>query len=346
MKNIPLMISGHAFIGEELDLRPVDIVIERGTITAIEENPKAPGIWICPAFFNAHTHLGDTIAMDCGVNGDLMSMVTPPDGLKHRLLAAAPHQDLVMGMRASMRGMIAGGTAGCADFREYGIIGVSELREAAEGLAFRPFIFGRDGGEAVADGLGISSTRDIHDADSRVAQARRAGKKIALHAGERDAADVDDALALDPDLLVHCTHATKKQLRECADRRIPIAVCPRSNWTLGVTSSPHHPPLQLMQDLGCIIALGTDNVMFVSPDMFSEMAFTSIVYRIDPRILLRAAVCGSELTGTSFFIRTGVRANLFTIDPEQSSLHFSRDPVTSIIKRASYCKISHNVFNL
>ena len=176
MKNIPLMVSGHAFIGEELDLRPVDIVIERGIITAIEENPKAPGIWICPAFFNAHTHLGDTIAMDCGVNGDLMSMVTPPDGLKHRLLAAAPHQDLVMGMRASMRGMIAGGTAGCADFREYGIIGVSELREASEGLAFRPFIFGRDGGEAVADGLGISSTRDIQDTGSRVAEARRAGK--------------------------------------------------------------------------------------------------------------------------------------------------------------------------
>jgi hypothetical protein len=34
------------------------------------------------------------------------------------------------------------------------------------------------------------------------------------------------------------------------------------------------------------------------------------------------------------------------MDPAQSTLHFSRDPVTSIIKRASYCKISHNVFNL
>jgi cytosine/adenosine deaminase-related metal-dependent hydrolase len=346
MKNIPLMVSGQAFIGEDLVLRPVDIVIESGIITAIEDNPKAPGIWICPAFFNAHTHLGDTIAMDCGVKGDLVSLVTPPDGLKHRLLADASHKDLVTGMRASIQGMIAGGTAGCADFREGGVTGVSELREAAEELSFRPLIFGRDGGEAVADGLGISSTRDIRDADSLVAEARRAGKKIALHAGERDAADVDNALALEPDLLIHCTHATKKQLRECADRKIPIAVCPRSNWVLGVTSSAHHPPLQLMQDLGCIFVLGTDNVMFVPPDMFSEMAFTSAVYRIDPKTLLCAAVWGSELTGTSFFIRTGVRANLFTIDPAQSSLHFSRDPVTSIIKRASYCQIGHNVFNL
>jgi cytosine/adenosine deaminase-related metal-dependent hydrolase len=346
MKTNPLIISGKAFVGEDLVLTPVDIIVESGTITAIEENPKAPGIWICPAFFNAHTHLGDTVAMDCGTKGDLVSLVTPPDGLKHRLLAAASHQDRVTGMRASIRGMIAGGTAGCADFREGGVAGVSELRKAAEGLLFRPHIFGRDGGQGVADGLGISSIRDVSGGDIQAAEARRAGKKIAVHAGEQDAEDVDDALALDPDLLIHCTHATKKQLRECADREIPIAVCPRSNWSLGVSSSAQHPPLQIMHDLGCTFVLGTDNVMFVTPDIFSEMAFTSTVYRIDPQILLRAAVLGSKVIGTSFFIRTGGRANLFTIDPKQSSLHFSRDPVTSLVKRAPYCQISHNVFNL
>lgn len=67
----PLIISGHALLGEDLEAQPVDIVIEQGWITAIEENPRAPGIWICPAFFNAHTHLADTIAMDCGSTGDL-----------------------------------------------------------------------------------------------------------------------------------------------------------------------------------------------------------------------------------------------------------------------------------
>jgi cytosine/adenosine deaminase-related metal-dependent hydrolase len=346
MKKISRIVSGQAFIGEDLELRQVDIVIDEGIITAVEEITKAPGVWICPAFFNAHTHLGDTIAMDCGVRGDLASLVTPPEGLKHRLLNAASPRERIRGMRTSMKGMIAGGTAGCADFREGGINGVSELREASGGLSFRPVIFGRDGGETVADGLGISSTRDIPDADKLAADAHRSGKKVAVHAGERDATDIDDALALDPDLLVHCTHATKKQLRECADRQIPIAVCPRSNWTLGVTSSEHHPPLQIMQDLGCKILLGTDNVMFISPDMFSEMAFISTVYKVDSKVLLRAAVQGSELTLQSFFIRKGVRANLFMINPAKSSLHFSRDPVTSIIKRASFSQIGHNVFNL
>ncbi len=346
MKNIPLVVSGHAFVGEDLELRSVDIVMESGIITEIEENLKAPMQWICPAFFNAHTHLGDTIAMDCGVKGDLASLVTPPDGLKHRLLAAASHQDLVLAMRASIQGMIAGGTAGCADFREGGAAGVSALREANRGLSFQPFIFGREGGEIVADGLGISSTRDSKGIDSMVADAHRLGKKISVHAGERDSGDVDEALALDPDLLIHCTHATKKQLRECADRQIPIAVCPRSNWTLGVTSSSYHPPLKLMQDLGCRIFLGTDNVMFVSPDMLSEMSFTSTVYRIDPKVLLRAAVQGSELGGNSYFIRKGMRANMFTIDATQSALYLSRDPVTSLIKRASCRQIANNVFNL
>ncbi len=35
-----------------------------------------------PAFFNAHTHVGDTVAMDLPVTGALEELVTPPNGLK------------------------------------------------------------------------------------------------------------------------------------------------------------------------------------------------------------------------------------------------------------------------
>jgi cytosine/adenosine deaminase-related metal-dependent hydrolase len=284
--------------------------------------------------------------MDCAATGDLAALVTPPHGLKHRLLAAASRNDLVQGMRASIQGMIGGGIAGCADFREGGKDGVSLLKEAADGLSFLPVIFGRDGGEQDADGLGISSVRDVMDTERLVAEAKSRGKKIAFHAGERDSEDVDAALAYEPDLIIHATHATKKQLRLCADRDIPIAVCPRSNWILGVTVTAKRPPLRLMQELGCTILLGTDNVMFVPPDLFSEMAFVSAVYGLEPKILLRAATRGSELSGESFVIRTGARANLFMIDPTQSSLQFSRDPVASITKRGPGSHIVHNVLNL
>ncbi len=345
MKKTLHQCSGQALLGDELTLTPVDIIIENGRITAIEENPRAPPCWICPALFNAHTHLGDTIAMDCGVTGDLAALVTPPHGLKHRLLAAASREDLVAGMRGSIEGMIAGGVAGCADFREGGPEGVTALKEAADGLSFTPVIFGREGGEYITDGLGISSARDVKDTERLVAEARRRGKKIAFHAGERDAKDVDAALAYEPDLIIHATHATKKQLRYCADMAIPIAVCPRSNWILGVTASAQNPPLRLMHELGCTLLLGTDNVMFVPPDMFSEMAFVSTVYGLEPGTLLRAAIRGSELSGESFFIRKGAQANFFTIDPSLSALRFSRDPVASITKRVSSGTIVHNIFN-
>ncbi len=346
MKKSLQKISGHALLGEELAFTPVDIFIENGVVTAIEDNARVPEVWICPALFNAHTHLGDTIAMDCGTTGDLEALVTPPDGLKHRLLRAASGKDLIGGMRAGIEGMIAAGTAGCADFREGGVAGVLALREAAEGLPFEPFIFGREGGETVAGGLGISSARDIPDTERLVREARQAGKKIAFHAGERDSADIDAALSYHPDLVIHMTHATRRQLRHCAEEEIPLAVCPRSNWTLGVASSSRHPPLALMEDLGCTVCLGTDNAMFVPPDLFSEMAFVSTVYKTGPALVLRAAVRGSAVFGPSFFIGDGNRANLFVVDPARSALRFSRDPLATLVKRANSATIMTNVFSL
>jgi cytosine/adenosine deaminase-related metal-dependent hydrolase len=346
MKKSLHQASGYALLGEELALAPVDIFIENGLITAIEDNPHVPRVWICPALFNAHTHLGDTIAMDCRTNGDLEALVTPPDGLKHRLLRAASRQDLVGGMRASMEGMIATGTAGCADFREGGVQGVLALQEAAAGLPFVPFVFGREGGEMIAGGLGISSVRDVPGTELQVRVAKKAGKKIAFHAGERDATDVDAALAFEPDLLIHMTHATKRQLRECAERSIPIAVCPRSNWTLGVASSSRFPPFALMEELGCTTCLGTDNAMFVAPDLFAEMAFVSTIYGLDPGTILRAAIRGSEVFGRSFFIRKGSQASLFVVDPARSALRFSRDPLATLVKRGNSAIIRTNVFSL
>ena len=345
MRKFSIILSGMALAGEELAPLPADVIIDDGMITAIEENPHAPPTWICPAFFNAHTHLGDTIAMDCGATGDLTALVTPPDGLKHRLLRAASRTDLVAGMRASMEGMIDGGTAGCADFREGGPDGVAALKEAGSGLPFTPCIFGRDGGEMNGNGFGISSARDVTDLERTVAAARHAGKKIAFHAGERDKDDVDAALAFDPDFIIHATHATQKQLRLCAEKQIPIVVCPRSNWTLGVASTSRHPPLGLMEKLGCTVWLGTDNVMFVPPDMPCEMAFVSAVYKIPPVTILRSAIAGSVLTGSPFFLKKGARANLFMIDPEKTAHKFSRNPVTSMVKRLSFHTRSKRVFN-
>lgn len=339
-------VSGHALLGESLEERPVTIVVKSGIITNIEDNPHPGDNWIVPAFFNAHTHLGDTIGMDASAGGDLATLVTPPDGLKHRLLAEASREDIISGMRSSIGVMVQSGTAGCADFREGGLEGVRMLEEAGRSLLPELVIFGRDGGEQSAVGLGISSTRDVRDVEQQVREARNNNKLIAFHAGERDPDDIDSALSFGPDLLIHCTHATRLQLRQCADAEIPIAVCPRSNWALGVTNSQTKPPLLDMYDLGCRVFLGTDNVMFVQPDMFTEMAFAHYVYRVPPAQLIRSAIAGSMLGGTSFFIRKGIPARFFVMDPDASNMRFSLDHLSTIVKRGFSASILKKIFIL
>jgi cytosine/adenosine deaminase-related metal-dependent hydrolase len=337
--------SGLALVGPELESRAVDIVVDGGRIVAVEERTRAPERWICPSFFNAHTHLGDTIAMDAPARGDIASLVAPPGGLKHRLLAAAPDADCVAGMRESAQRMIRGGTGGFADFREGGPRGVGLLRDAVAGLPCRAVVLGRDGGEQSADGAGIASVRDVADYEAIAERVRESGGIVAFHAGERDAGDVDEALDCRPDLVVHMTHATGAQLRRCADEETPIAVCPRSNWRLGVTTDGVHPPMSRMLDLGCRVLIGTDNAMFVSPDMAGELAFASVVYGLEPAALLRAGIDGAGLVGSPCWIEPGARASFFVVDPARAGLSFSRDPVASLVRRLDSAPIETNVIN-
>ena len=337
--------SGIALVGPALERLSADIVVEGGRIVAVEERTQVPEKWICPTFFNAHTHLGDTIAMDAPARGELASLVAPPGGLKHRLLGAARDGDCVAGMRESVIRMIRGGTAGFADFREGGERGVRLLRDAVAGLPCRAVILGRDGGERAADGAGIASVRDVADFEAVASRARASGGFVAFHAGERDADDVDAALDCRPDLVVHMTHATNAQLRRCADEGIPIAVCPRSNWRLGVATDSAHPPIARMLELGCRVLLGTDNAMFVSPDMAGELAFAMIVYGLEPAALLRAGIDGAGVFKSPCWIEPGSRASFFVVDSARAGLSFSRDPVASLVLRLDPGVIKTNVIN-
>ena len=337
--------SGIALVGAALEQRPADIVVDGGRIVAVEERTRVPERWICPTFFNAHTHLGDTVAMDAPAHGEIASLVAPPDGLKHRLLRAASDGDCVAGMHESVLRMIRGGTAGFADFREGGGRGVRLLRDAVAGLSCRAVILGRDGGEQVADGAGIASVRDVADFEAVAGRARESGGFVAFHAGERDEDDVDAALDCRPDLVVQMTHATDAQLRRCADEGIPIAVCPRSNWRLGVATDRAHPPIARMLELGCRVLLGTDNAMFVPPDIAGELAFASIVYGLDPAALLTAGIDGAAVFKSPCWIEPGARASFFVVDPAGAGVSFSRDPVASLVLRLELDAIKTNVIN-
>jgi cytosine/adenosine deaminase-related metal-dependent hydrolase len=336
--------TGIGLIGDPPQPLPITLVVKEGIITHVEEESSAPRQWICPAFFNAHTHLGDTVAMDISGSGTLTELVTPPHGLKHQILAKTPPDTLIKGMRASISAMISSGTAGFADFREGGPAGVDHLRKASLNLPCRTVILGREGGEDEGDGAGISSARDIKDYAEIADRMKKKGKIVAFHAGERDNADIDAAIECEPSFLVHCTHAAPRQIRSLADAGIPVVVCPRSNFLLGVTTSASNPPLQAMIDEGVELYFGTDNAMFVNPDMMQELSFCHTVYGISPETLFSCSTRGFSPAGIYQEIKPGNPAKFFLLDVSKENLSYSHNPVASVIKRSPSRQICATIF--
>ena len=85
------------------------------------------------------------------------------------------------------------------------------------------------------------------------------------------------------------TYASKNDLRLAAKNTNGIVVCPRANASL----AEGIPDIEEMMKMKCNLAIGTDNVMINSPDLFREMDFLWKVTmgihkkRIDPKQILK-----------------------------------------------------------
>ena len=294
---------------------------------------------VCPRFVNAHVHVGDSAFKDPPFLS--LSDLVGPDGLKARMLAQMPREHLLEGMRRSLQQMAASGTYAFADFREGGAEGAALLEEAVRGLPLLPRILGRPGPGQInvpesCWGLGISSTRD-HDLDrlrATVAAARRSGQAVGVHAGEADNDDIGDALALRPDFLVHMNQAEEADLGDVAHTGLPVVVCPRSNLVTGVGL----PDVSRMAELGITIAVGTDNVMLNSPDIFEEMHFISKALLHDDRQVFKMCTLnGAKITGLDQrlgSIREAKEARVMVIDKKSNNMWGSMSPLSSIVRRA------------
>jgi guanine deaminase len=329
-------IEGTVLAGQSFEPIHGRVVVEGGRITAVDEIPERdgdPSRIILPAFVNAHTHIGDSVAKEAAVGLGLEEAVAPPDSLKHRRLAAADRETLVEAMHRTLRFMERTGTAAFLDFREFGVEGARTLREAAEGLDIEDFVFGSDDPAVldVADGFGASGANDGDFADQRTA-ARERGVPFAIHAGEPDATDIHSALDLNPDLLIHMVHAEVDHLERVADQGVPIAVCPRANRVLGVGRPPVETLLEYTD-----VALGTDNVMLNGPSMFREMEYTAKTFDLRSRTVLRmATAAGADAVGLDCgVIESGRRAALLVLDGDSDNLSGVADPVDAVVRRAT-----------
>ncbi len=316
-------------------LEPIEgrVVVEDGQITAVEQASTDATDIVVPAFVNAHTHVGDSVAKEAAVDLGLEAAVAPPDSLKHQRLAAADSETLVTEIQRTLRFMDRTGTAACLDFRESGVAGARALRTAAENESVTPFVFGSGptGVLDVADGYGASGANDA-DFTSERAAARDANVPFAIHAGEPDATDIHPALDLEPDLLVHMVHATTAHLDRVADQDVPVAVCPRANQVLGVG----RPPIRTLLD-HTTVALGTDNVMLNPPSMFREMAYTAKTFDVTAREVLRmATAAGADAVGLDCgVIESGRDAALLVLDGESDNLAATADPIRAVVRRAT-----------
>jgi len=325
-------IEGTVLRGREFEPVEGRVVVEDGEIAAVERTATDSNDIVCPAFVNAHTHVGDSIAKEAGRGLSLEELVAPPDGLKHRLLREASRNEKTRAMARSLSFMEAGGTGAFLDFREGGLEGVDALAEAAADVGVEPVVFGRGGIDVLeaADGFGASGAHDDDFSTARAA-AREAGKPFAIHAGEVDADDINPAMDLEPDHLVHMVHAESMHLERVEDSGTPVVVCPRSNLVTGVGLPPVPELLERTT-----VALGTDNVFLNSPSMFREMAFTVKLFDIDaPAVLRMATAAGAELAGLNCgTITPGREARLFVLDGDSDNLAGVRDPVRAVVRRA------------
>ena len=297
---------------------------------------------VLPAFVNAHTHIGDTVAYPAP-KGSVKEIVGPPDGYKQRMLRSKSADEKTAAMRSAVQVMRSSGTALFGDFREEGIEGLQTFRNAVGEGHPRAIVLARPAGAEptskeldalvrASDGLGISAISDwptdLLRLMSRTAKA--AGKLFAIHASEVAREDIDSILDLKPDFLVHMCKASQGDLIACKDAGVPVVVCPTSNRFFGLD-----PNIPRILKAGVTVGLGTDNGMIARPDILSELkvafALSNVKARVAPMEIVRLATFGGRKV-------LNVDAKITTEISENTDLVVIRtagdDPVGDLVTRA------------
>jgi cytosine/adenosine deaminase-related metal-dependent hydrolase len=374
LKNISILY------GKNLEYIPsTDLQISNQTFGKIREKlPReknsvdCEGLLLVPGFVNAHTHIGDSVAKDATLKGTVDSKIHPVLGAKSRILKQTASGHLTAFMKNTCLSMIKKGITTFVDFREGGLDGVLLLKKAINQTPIRAVILGRleyyqDKNQIrknlpldklhktqleqilkTCDGIGISGSNE--NSDSVLKYYSKTKKIRAIHSSETKESmqlskkltgktETTRALLLKPHFLVHMTYANDTDLRNVANKTNGIVICPRANAAL----AEGIPDFSRMIRNGCNVAIGTDNVMINSPDMFREMDYLWKVHmglhktRIDPKQILKmVTINGGILLGKKIgSIETGYLADAIFVDKHAIDLEPMHNPHASLVHRAS-----------
>ena len=330
------------------------------------------GLLMMPGLINSHTHIGDSIAKDIGIDSDVEEKIHPVSGFKQKILKNSDKSHLTSFVKNSCISMMKKGITSFIDFREGGIEGINLLKNAASGISIRPVILGRieyyQNSNSIknnmpipqshkldlqnlvmnCEGVGISGPNEF--SDSALRYFAKVPNIRAIHSAETEESndiskkvsrktETQRALIAKPNFLVHMTYASKKDLMMATKNKTSIVVCPRANGSLaeGV------PNVDLMLDTGCNVAIGTDNVMINSPDMFREMDYLWKVSmgikkkRLLPKDILKMATTNASnlLGGNVGIIQNKKIADCIFIEKHSIDLEPMHNPHASVVQRAS-----------
>lgn len=376
IKNISILHGDDLEYVSKTDIRILDDKIKK-------INPKIPqlpketsmdcqGLLMIPGFINAHTHIGDSIGKDISLNSTVDEKIHPVFGAKSKILKHTSDENLANFMKNSCHSMIRKGITTFVDFREGGLDGVALLKKVVSELPIRSVILGRmefyqDSDKIKknipfprtksaefekllrkCDGIGVSGANE--NSTSVLKYYSKISKIKAIHSAEtKESSDKSKkstgksettrALGLKPDFLVHMTYASKTDLLATSKKTRGIVVCPRANSAL----AEGIPDIELMKKFGCVLALGTDNVMINTPDMFREMDFIWKVTmgmhkkRIDAKEILKMATVngGKILKKPIGVIKSGKIADCIFLDKHGLDIEPMHNPHASIVHRAS-----------
>ncbi|PKL67580.1 MAG: hypothetical protein CVV28_04695 [Methanobacteriales archaeon HGW-Methanobacteriales-1] len=361
--------NGLVLTGRDLNPEKVNIAIEDGVIQEITSDKisspdkiDASGCIVLPSFINAHTHIGDAVAMDAGDGKSIDDIVKPPYGIKHQILESSSSPDLIQSMKNAMWEMLDTGTTTFIDYREGGIGGIKLLEKASEDIPINKIVLGRDSiifdSEANeievrsklkkllkhCDGIAPSGFGEITDETAKiiVEECEKQGKIASIHVAEHEKvqkdsiertgkSEVERAVESGFKLLIHLTYPQKLDFRAIYSNNASVVCCPRSNGLLSVGI----PPIMDMLHNKINILLGTDNLMFNSPNMFREMEYALKTTRgyskkyLSPLDVLKMATTNvSKAWGLDAgLIKEGYVADIMLVK------QLSKNPWLSIINR-------------